>query len=53
MVFKRLGWAFAVLLLAGCGAQPFDYQSDREIPAGPGLVSGQDGVFGQPPRRAE
>lgn len=35
----------AAAALAGCGAVPFEYQSQREIPAGPGMFSGEDGAF--------
>ena len=34
-----------LLLLTGCAAQPVPYHSGNEIPAGPGLLSGQDGAF--------
>ena len=34
------------LPLAGCSSmQPYQYHSDREIPEGPGLISGQYGSF--------
>ncbi len=33
------------LLLAGCGGEPFAYQPDHELKAGPGLLSGKDGKF--------
>jgi len=29
--------------LGGCAVQPAEYRSDREIPEGPGMVSGSDG----------
>lgn len=31
--------------LAGCSAAPFEYHSQREIPKGPGMFSGEEGVF--------
>ena len=31
--------------LAGCGATPFEYHSQNDIPRGPGMFSGPDGVF--------
>lgn len=30
-------------VLAGCSVQPSEYRSDKEIPEGPGMISGQDG----------
>ena len=43
----RLVLSLALLgaALAGCGAPPFEYHSQREIPKGPGLFSGEEGVF--------
>ena len=43
----RLVLSLALLgaALAGCGAAPFEYHSQREIPKGPGLFSGEEGVF--------
>lgn len=35
----------AAAALTGCGAAPFAYHSQREIPAGPGMFSGEDGAF--------
>lgn len=35
----------AAAALAGCGAAPYSYHSQREIPAGPGMFSGEDGAF--------
>lgn len=32
-------------LLAGCGGQAFDYRSEREIPPGPGLFTGEAGAL--------
>lgn len=32
-------------VLAGCAASPTDYRSQREIPEGPGMFSGDDGGF--------
>ena len=37
--------ALAVLVLAGCAAQPVPYHSGNEIPRGPGLLSGEQGEF--------
>lgn len=37
--------AAAAGVLAGCGAAPLDYHSPNEIPPGPGLLSGEQGVF--------
>ena len=31
--------------LAGCGGQAFDYRSEREIPPGPGLFTGEAGAL--------
>ncbi len=34
------------VLMSGCGVhQDFDYSAADEIPPGPGLFSGEDGVF--------
>ncbi|GAA3527201.1 hypothetical protein [Zobellella aerophila] len=38
-----------MLSLAACNGTPVRYHSDREIPEGPGLLSGPDGVFGHAP----
>ncbi len=38
-------YALAAAALAGCAAAPFDYHSQREIPKGPGMFSGEEGVF--------
>jgi hypothetical protein len=35
----------ASLMLVGCGGEPYTYQTDRELKPGPGLLSGEDGVF--------
>jgi len=37
--------ALAAAGLAGCGAAPFEYHSQNDIPRGPGMFSGPDGVF--------
>lgn len=43
---RTIGVMLLTLLLTACGsAQPYRYSSDREIPAGPGLLSGPDGEF--------
>lgn len=34
-----------VVLSTGCEGKPFAYHDDNQIPQGPGLVSGEDGVF--------
>jgi hypothetical protein len=44
-MLKILSFALAAAALAGCGAMPFDYRSQREIPAGPGMFSGEEGAF--------
>ena len=31
--------------LAACGAKPLPYAAVDEVPAGPGLLSGEDGAF--------
>ncbi len=33
------------LFLAGCGGTPYDYSSANDTKPGPGLLSGDDGVF--------
>ena len=33
------------LLTTGCAGKPFAHHDDSQIPQGPGLVSGEDGVF--------
>jgi hypothetical protein len=35
----------ALVSLAACGGQPFEYTAADEIPPGPGLFSGPDGAF--------
>ena len=43
-----------LLLLTGCGGNSYTYVSEQENPAGPGLLSGEDGVFslyGTPPEQ--
>lgn len=35
----------ACLTLNGCGGEPYAYETDRELKPGPGLFSGEDGVF--------
>lgn len=40
----RSGVLLAVCLgLGACAQQPFDYHSGREIPQGPGMMTGEDG----------
>ncbi|WP_417614464.1 hypothetical protein [Oceanisphaera sp.] len=34
-----------LLLLGGCSGTPVHYHSEREIPTGPGLLTGTDGAF--------
>ncbi len=47
MIWKTGCVVATVILLTACsGAQPYHYQDNREIPAGPGLFSGADGTFG-------
>ena len=43
-------WISAVMLLTvlcGCAVspEPYEYQADNELKPGPGLFSGEDGVF--------
>jgi hypothetical protein len=40
-----LFFLFALLGIAGCGGQPFNYHSDNEIPEGPGVFSKEKGAF--------
>jgi len=35
----------AAALLAGCGGKEYTYVEDQETKPGPGLFSGEDGVF--------
>jgi hypothetical protein len=44
---KQFRWLFASLavVVTGCGTQHFSYRSDSEIPEGPGLLTGEEGVF--------
>ena len=35
----------AAAALAGCAGAPFAYHSQREIPRGPGMLSGEEGAF--------
>lgn len=44
-VRSLLAPAMVALLLAGCNATPTDYRSQREIPEGPGMLSGEEGRF--------
>ncbi|WP_157953720.1 hypothetical protein [Oceanimonas marisflavi] len=41
----KTGIVLMVLLLGGCGGTPASYHSEREIPEGPGLLTGEDGVY--------
>ena len=43
MVRRWLPMILLPALLAGCGLKHEPYQSDREIPEGPGMLSGKDG----------
>lgn len=45
MLFRAVVLVTAVLLLGGCAGEPFDYHHPQEIKSGPGLFSGEDGVF--------
>ncbi len=42
-------WSFIVVLtassLVACGGQPLQHTPVDEVPEGPGLLSGEDGVF--------
>lgn len=42
---RLLALALAAAALAGCAAVPLEYHSQREIPAGPGMFSGEPGAF--------
>lgn len=50
---KPLGWRgmakttvlTLVVAATGCGMQPYEAPNNREIPAGPGILSGKDGEF--------
>lgn len=45
--------ALSLGLLAGCAnSRPYEYHDNREQPLGPGLLSGDSGVFGVPPKAA-
>lgn len=44
-MIRNLTLALAAAALAGCSASPFDYHSQREIPPGPGMFSGEQGAF--------
>lgn len=37
--------AWSAGVLAACAGQPFEYQSQNEIPKGPGVFSGESGGF--------
>ncbi|MGQ0547079.1 MAG: hypothetical protein ACT4P3_17390 [Betaproteobacteria bacterium] len=43
--------------LAGCGAAPFEYHPQSEIPRGPGMLSGDEGALvlraGEPDERRD
>ena len=42
----RLGFlAFTVSFLTACGGESFTYESQNEIPSGPGLFSGAEGGY--------
>lgn len=41
----RIGAMLSVATLAACAGTPFEYRSQREIPAGPGLLTGERGAF--------
>ncbi len=49
LIVPTLG--FALLALAGCGGQPIQYQAHNEMMPGPGLFSGDSGVFSWSPGR--
>ncbi len=36
---------FLLLMLFGCGGKNFDYTDSNDTKPGPGLFSGEDGVF--------
>ncbi|MCT7656219.1 hypothetical protein MBH78_19525 [Oceanimonas sp. NS1] len=41
----KTGILLMVLWLSGCGGTPSSYHSEREIPEGPGLLTGEDGAY--------
>ena len=52
MRYSKTKWLLAGLLvlaiaIGGCAStpEPFDYQQENELKPGPGLFSGDDGVF--------
>jgi hypothetical protein len=52
-----LGWV-GFWLLAGCATspEPFDYQQNNEMKPGPGIFTGEEGVYtiyGSPPKPAK
>lgn len=41
-------WTLALFLALGAcamGSEPFEYTSDNELKPGPGILTGEDGVF--------
>ncbi|WP_306078777.1 hypothetical protein [Oceanimonas sp. CHS3-5] len=41
----KTGILLLLLALAGCNGTPAQYHSEREIPEGPGLLTGEDGAY--------
>jgi len=46
-VIALIVMATAMVAINGCAGtpEPFEYQPDNELKSGPGLLSGEDGVF--------
>ncbi len=44
-VFRSVIVASMIFGLAGCGGSDFKYADNRDLKSGPGLFSGDDGVF--------
>ena len=42
---RRLAPLVLAAALAGCGAAPFEYHPQSEIPRGPGMLSGEEGAL--------
>lgn len=42
---KKLLCVLLLALLWGCGGESYQYSDSREMKPGPGLLSGEDGVF--------
>jgi hypothetical protein len=42
---KKIVISIAAVVLTACGGKAFQYRSQNEIPAGPGLLTGEEGAF--------